>query len=87
MKIDISSFQIEQEIKIHAPLERVFHSLVNDINDWWEFRIDESNSSMTIDPQVGGHLWKIGIMDKGRYGARFFITKKTQKFDRKDYLG
>ncbi|WP_349408353.1 SRPBCC domain-containing protein [Pseudalkalibacillus sp. SCS-8] len=51
------TFQIEQEITIHAPREKVFQALTKDINQWWAYRLkQDGDSTLTFEPEVGGRF-------------------------------
>ena len=50
------SFQIEQEVEIQGSIESVFKSLTSDINSWWAFRLCGENSTLSIEPKVGGRF-------------------------------
>ncbi|WP_243840660.1 ArsR/SmtB family transcription factor [Paenisporosarcina antarctica] len=87
MKLEISSFQIEQQIEINAPLTRVFHSLVNDINDWWEFRFEEDNSKITFDPKVGGLFMENWGNGQGALWGTVLYYKKNEEIRLQGLLG
>jgi uncharacterized protein YndB with AHSA1/START domain len=55
----MDSFQIEQEITIHAPRERVYQALTEEIGDWWAFRIGEDkDTKLRFEPKVGGRFYE-----------------------------
>jgi DNA-binding transcriptional ArsR family regulator/uncharacterized protein YndB with AHSA1/START domain len=54
----ISSFQIEQEVVIDAPRERVFQALTEEINNWWTFRLGEKESTLTFEPKMNGRFFE-----------------------------
>ncbi|PUB16727.1 helix-turn-helix domain-containing protein [Paenisporosarcina sp. OV554] len=87
MKLDISSFQIEQQIDINAPLERVFHSLVNDINDWWEFRFEENNSHITFDSKIGGLFMENWEDGQGAIWGTVLYYKENEEIRLQGLLG
>lgn len=87
MKLDISSFQIEQQIDINAPLERVFHSLVNDINDWWEFRFEENNSQITFDSKIGGLFMENWENGQGAIWGTVLYYKENEEIRLQGLLG
>lgn len=85
MKID--SFQIEQEIEIHAPVERVFNALVNDINDWWEFRLEADNSHLTFDSKVGGFFMENWGNEQGAIWGTVLYFKENEEIRLQGLLG
>lgn len=87
MKLEISSFQIEQQIEINAPFTSVFHSLVNDINDWWEFRFEEDNSKITFDPKVGGLFMENWGNGEGALWGTVLYYKKNEEIRLQGLLG
>lgn len=58
------SFQIEQEVEIHATPEKVFDGLTRDIGHWWAYRLCGEDSKMTLDPHPGGKF-----LEEGLHGA------------------
>lgn len=54
----IDSFQIEQEVVIHATKETVFKALTEDINNWWKFRVGEENSKLIFEPYLSGRFYE-----------------------------
>ena len=87
MKTEISSFQIEQQIEINAPLKVVFHSLVNDINDWWEFRFEEENSRITFDSKVGGFFMENWQNGQGAIWGTVLYYKENEEIRLQGLLG
>lgn len=87
MKKEISSFQIEQEIEIKAPVERVFQSLVNDINTWWEFRLQAENSHLTLDSTVGGFFKEDWGNGQGAIWGTVLYYKENEEIRLQGLLG
>jgi uncharacterized protein YndB with AHSA1/START domain len=55
----MDSFQIEQEITIHAPRERVFQALTEEIGEWWAFRVGEDQKTkLVFESQLGGRFYE-----------------------------
>lgn len=51
------SFQIEQEITIHAPRGKVYEALTSDIDQWWAYRLSgDQKSTLSFEPKVGGRF-------------------------------
>ncbi|WP_270180017.1 helix-turn-helix domain-containing protein [Alkalihalobacillus sp. CinArs1] len=61
------TFQIEQEIRIQAPIDQVFKSLTEDINSWWAYRLCGEGSTLSFEPEVGGRFIEVGA--SGEAGA------------------
>lgn len=57
-QLEVSSFQIEQEIIINAPIQSVFSALTENINDWWAFRLGQPNSKMIFEPKLNGRFYE-----------------------------
>ena len=49
-------FEVQQEVLIAAPRERVFAALTHDIDRWWRFRIGRGASRLVLEPQLGGRF-------------------------------
>lgn len=49
--------QIETEIRIEAPPERVFEALTKDLDSWWPFRF-RANGKMVLECRVGGRCYE-----------------------------
>ncbi|MCA0984581.1 helix-turn-helix domain-containing protein [Halobacillus yeomjeoni] len=50
------AFQIEQKITIDAPVSKVFDSLTKDIDKWWAYRLCGEDSTLYLDPKLGGQF-------------------------------
>ena len=87
MKTEISSFQIEQQIEINAPIKDVSHSLIYDINDWWEFRFEEENSHITFDPKVGGFFMENWGNGQGAIWGTVLYYKEHEEIRLQGLLG
>ncbi|MCA0986763.1 helix-turn-helix domain-containing protein [Guptibacillus algicola] len=61
------TFQIEQEIRIQAPIEKVFKSLTEKIDSWWAYRLCGEDSTLSFEPEVGGRFIERGA--SGEAGA------------------
>ena len=54
------SFQIEQELTLHAPRSVVFAALINDIGTWWgehSYKPDRVKG-IVVEPKVGGRFFE-----------------------------
>lgn len=47
--------EIEQEIRLAAPIEKVFRSLTEELDGWWKFRT-RPDAKIVFEPRVGGTL-------------------------------
>jgi DNA-binding transcriptional ArsR family regulator/uncharacterized protein YndB with AHSA1/START domain len=73
------SFQIEQEIIINANREKVFKSLTENINQWWAYRLCGKNSTLSLDPRVGGQFLEDAGNGKGAiWGVITFINAPAE---------
>ncbi len=54
------SFEIEVEIRVSAPRERVFTALTTGVGRWWHLRIRQHDLSttMVLEPHVGGRFFE-----------------------------
>ena len=52
------SFEIEQEVLIEAPRQKVFDALTRDVDKWWHHRHEPGQSIVRLEPRVGGHFWE-----------------------------
>ncbi|WP_219914600.1 helix-turn-helix domain-containing protein [Thalassobacillus sp. CUG 92003] len=50
------SFQIEQEVKVKAPISQVFTALTEEIDAWWSFRVCGEGSELLFEPKLGGQF-------------------------------
>lgn len=53
----IDQFHIQQEVTIGATPERVFKALTSEIDKWW-FEGTIPNSTMRIEPKIGGMMFE-----------------------------
>ncbi|HEU4965657.1 MAG TPA: metalloregulator ArsR/SmtB family transcription factor [Bacilli bacterium] len=54
-----NSFEIEMEVTIQAPREKVFAALTQDINQWWAYRLGgERTSTLHLEPKMGGRFYE-----------------------------
>ena len=76
-KEKMSEFRIEQELLIDAPRKKVFKSLTEKVEDWWEFRIAPKGvtSHFTFDPVPGGQfIEKWGEKEGAIWGNVYFVN-------------
>jgi DNA-binding transcriptional ArsR family regulator/uncharacterized protein YndB with AHSA1/START domain len=49
--------KIETEIRLAAPIEKVFAALTSELDVWWPFRF-RADSTVRVEPTVGGRIWE-----------------------------
>jgi len=77
--------QIDQEITIAAPPERVFAALTIEIGNWWLFRTKkELATALILEPVVGGHFYELWG-DAG--GILWGTVVQIQRNERLDLVG
>ena len=52
--INMSRFEIAQELTINAPRDKVWKALTTDIGKWWAFHIGTEGSEVSLDARLGG---------------------------------
>jgi hypothetical protein len=50
--------EIEAEIEIAAPLEAVWHGLVNEIGEWWDHTFTDDPYGVFLEPTIGGRFYE-----------------------------
>lgn len=55
---EIGNFDIRQEVRISAPVERVFKAISEEVGSWWAFRTLGDDARMHIEPQAGGRFYE-----------------------------
>lgn len=82
------SFQIEQEIMIDAPRDKVFKALTENIDDWWAYRLSgDEKSTLSFEPKVGGRfLESWGDQEGALWGVVTYI-KAPQEIRMNGLLG
>jgi DNA-binding transcriptional ArsR family regulator/uncharacterized protein YndB with AHSA1/START domain len=76
-KIQSKAFQIEQEVFINAPREKVFKALTEQVGDWWEFRLAPKgvSSVLSLNPIPGGlFIEKWGENEGAVWGNVYFVN-------------
>jgi DNA-binding transcriptional ArsR family regulator/uncharacterized protein YndB with AHSA1/START domain len=51
---EFNKFEINQEIKLDAPPQRVWAALTAEIGSWWAYRVGEEGSTVQLDARLGG---------------------------------
>ncbi len=54
----VGQFEIEQEVRVAAPMERVFRALSEEVGEWWAFRTLGEQARMHMEPTAGGRFWE-----------------------------
>src|SRR5688500_16864894 len=61
----VRSFEIEQEVEIQAPPERVFDALTAEVGNWWSHAFDDAPRAILLEPHVGGRFHEVWGDDEG----------------------
>lgn len=87
-KLEMTSFQIEQEISIGAPRERVYDALTQRIGDWWAYRLGEDkNSPLLLEPKIGGAFYEDFGNGQGALWGTVTYLKKPEEIRLQGLLG
>jgi DNA-binding transcriptional ArsR family regulator/uncharacterized protein YndB with AHSA1/START domain len=49
--------KLESEVRINAPIERVFEALTTKLDAWWQFRVRD-DSRIVFEPRIGGRTFE-----------------------------
>lgn len=49
--------KLENEIRLAAPMQKVFDALTVNMNDWWQFRVRQ-DSRIVCEPHIGGRMFE-----------------------------
>ena len=82
-QVVLRSMQVEQEVTINAPAERVFEALTNDISPWWgaPYLITEAPQSIILEPKVGGRMYEESGVGEGALWAMVTAIKKNEHLE------
>jgi DNA-binding transcriptional ArsR family regulator/uncharacterized protein YndB with AHSA1/START domain len=82
-QVVLRSMQVEQEVTINAPAERVFEALTNDISPWWgaPYLITEAPQSIILEPKVGGRMYEESGAGEGALWAMVTAIKKNEHLE------
>src|SRR5262245_54382337 len=70
-----SSFEIEQEIVIDAPRERVWDALL-DVGGWWCHHETAARAGIVLEPRIGGRFYeRFGGEDGALWGTVVWIKR------------
>jgi DNA-binding transcriptional ArsR family regulator len=83
----VDTFQIEQEIVIHARKETVFKALTEDINSWWKFRLGEEDSQLIFEPQLAGRFYEDWGNGEGALWGTVTYFKRNEEIRLNGLLG
>ena len=86
-KGSMGSFQIEQEVVIHAARERVFKALTEEINGWWAFRLGTGHSRFTFEPKINGLFYEDWGNGQGVLWGTVVYIKKDEEIRLNGLLG
>ncbi len=56
--IEDRAFQVDMEVEISAPRERVFRALTKEIDRWWPRRFRPGGSEVILEPHPGGRVFE-----------------------------
>lgn len=86
-KQNIDSFQIEQELSLAAPRDKVWQALTQNVDDWWSFRaVTEGAGRLTLSAKPGGHFEEVSEDGSALWGVVTYI-KKGEKLQLSGALG
>ena len=68
------NFHIEQELRLEAPLEKVFSCLTEEFNSWWAKRLNGEESTLSFKAEVAGRF-----IEKAATWHRALSEKVTNK--------
>jgi DNA-binding transcriptional ArsR family regulator/uncharacterized protein YndB with AHSA1/START domain len=83
----VDSFQIEQEIIIHANKEKVFKALTKDINSWWKFRLGEESSTLIFEPHLTGRFYEDWGNGEGALWGTVTYFRENEEIRLNGHLG
>ena len=61
----VRSFEIEQEVEIQGPPDRIFDALTAEVGNWWSHAFDEAPKAILLEPHVGGRFHEVWGDDEG----------------------
>lgn len=71
-------YEIEQEIVINQPREKVFQSIL-DMNGWWGHRFARFPDSLRFEAHVGGRFWEVVSEDDESDGVLWGMVTRIKK--------
>lgn len=67
---ELGTIQIEQEVTIGAPPERVFAALTEQVDRWWHHSFEKNRRAVVLEPKVGGRFHEVwGDSDGALYAT------------------
>jgi uncharacterized protein YndB with AHSA1/START domain/DNA-binding transcriptional ArsR family regulator len=63
--VTLRALEIEQEVAIQAPPERVFDALTAEIGNWWSHSFDDAPKAIVLEPRVGGRFHEVWGAEEG----------------------
>lgn len=67
------TFQIEQELRIQAPIDQVFSALTEGIHSWWAYRLCGEDSTLSFETEIGGRFIEKGKNSQALWGTVTFL--------------
>ncbi|WLD91775.1 metalloregulator ArsR/SmtB family transcription factor [Alkalihalobacillus sp. AL-G] len=86
-KLEVSWFQIEQEVSIQAPKERVFQALTEEIDNWWAFRLSDKDSKLVFEPNMDGRFYEDWGDGHGAVWGTVLYIKENEEIRLNGLLG
>lgn len=82
------SFEIEMEVKIDAPREKVFAALTQDIDAWWSYRLGgERPSRLELEAKLGGRFYEDWGNGEGAIWGTVYYFKAPEEIRLNGPLG
>jgi DNA-binding transcriptional ArsR family regulator/uncharacterized protein YndB with AHSA1/START domain len=81
------TFQIEQEVMIDADHQTVFTSLTTEINQWWAYRLFGQESTLSLEPKVGGSFLEDAGNGEGAIWGTVTYVKASEEIRLNGLLG
>jgi DNA-binding transcriptional ArsR family regulator len=79
-KLKHDSFEIELEVTIDAPREKVYEALTRDIDMWWAYRLGgERKSNLHVEPKFGGRFYEDWGNGEGAVWGTIYYIKSPEE--------
>jgi uncharacterized protein YndB with AHSA1/START domain len=86
----VGVLQLEQEVVVDAPPERVFDALTKDVSAWWgePHMYDEARArDIRLDPVVGGHFYEDWGHGEGALYATVTLLRRPERLRMSGSMG
>ncbi len=82
------SFEIQQEVRIAAPKEKVWKALTEEVGAWWAFHTEEFETEIMLDARIGGHMLEsFGDEGEGFIWGTITYLRRNEKLRLRGSLG